>query len=132
MKHEIGTRPWRRSPFDDSAAERVRRMGLVFEDGSPDRDAMAVLSCVFAGQFYDDLCDFRQDMQGVWESVRQFVAEAARASPQRRFVLICLQYDAIYRTLPDPVWWISGNAELADLFSAGFIARLEQFTEEGA
>ncbi len=120
------------SPFDDSAQERQRRMGLVLEDGKPDKDAVAVLSCVYAGQYFDDLCDFCQDIQTVRESLRQFVAEAERASPRRRFVLLCLQYDAIYRPLPDPVWWISGNSDLADLFSAGFAARLRQLLNEGA
>ena len=30
------------SPFDDSAADRLRRMGLADEKGSPDRDALSV------------------------------------------------------------------------------------------
>ncbi len=59
------------SPFDDSAQERQRRMGLVLEDGKPDKDAVAVLSCVYAGQYFDDLCDFCQDIQSVRESVAE-------------------------------------------------------------
>ena len=39
------------SPFEDSATQRLRRMGLTTEDGSPERDAMAVFSSIFAGQF---------------------------------------------------------------------------------
>lgn len=46
------------SPFDDSAADRLRRMGLTDENGNPDRDAIAVCSQIFAGQFFDDLCDY--------------------------------------------------------------------------
>lgn len=47
-----------RSPFDDSALERLRRMGLVTAKDTPDRDVMNVFSGIFAGQFYDDLCDY--------------------------------------------------------------------------
>ena len=36
-------------------------MGLATADGSVERDAMAVFCCIFAGQFYDDLCDYHQD-----------------------------------------------------------------------
>ena len=50
-----------RSPFDSSALDRLRRMGLATADGSVERDAMAVFCCIFAGQFYDDLCDYHQD-----------------------------------------------------------------------
>lgn len=46
------------SPFEDSAAQRLRRMGLTMEDGAPERDAMAVFGTIFAGQFFDDLCDY--------------------------------------------------------------------------
>ena len=48
------------SPFEDSAIERLRRMGLTTEDGSPEQDAMAGFGSVFAGQFFDDLCDYYQ------------------------------------------------------------------------
>ena len=34
------------SPFDDSAADRLRRMGLTDEKGSPDRDAVSICSCM--------------------------------------------------------------------------------------
>ena len=47
-----------------------------------------------------------------------------------KFLLVCLQYDAIYRTLPDPVWWISGNPAAAELFAEGFIARLKQLDQD--
>ena len=45
------------SPFEDSAAQRLRRMGLTTEDGSPERDAMSVFATIFAASFFDDLCD---------------------------------------------------------------------------
>ena len=43
------------SPFDDGAAERLRRMGLLQERGKPDRESMAVLCCVYAGLLFDDI-----------------------------------------------------------------------------
>ena len=49
------------SPFDDGAAERLRRMGLLQERDKPDRESMAVLCCVYAGLLFDDMCDFYQD-----------------------------------------------------------------------
>ena len=39
------------SPFDDSATERRRRMGLVSETGEPDQNSIEVLSHVFAAQY---------------------------------------------------------------------------------
>lgn len=124
-------RPCAYSPFDDSAVERQRRMGLILDDGTPDRDAVTVLARVLAGQYFDDLCDFCQDADAVLDVLRRFLGEAEGAPPQRRFLLLCLQYDAIYRPLPDPVWWLSGNQKLAGLFSAGFVAHLRRLAEEG-
>lgn len=37
------------SPFEDSATQRLRRMGLTTEDGSPERDAMAVFMVTYLG-----------------------------------------------------------------------------------
>ena len=37
------------SPFDSTAIDRLRRMGLATADGSVERDAMAVFCCIFAG-----------------------------------------------------------------------------------
>lgn len=131
MKYEEMPRSRAPNPFDDRAESRLRRMGLLDENSQPDKDAVAVLADVFAGQYFDDLCDYYQDMRAVREALRLFAAETERASPRKRFVLLCLQYDAIYRELPDPVWWISGNIELADRFSSGFVSRLGQLAEEG-
>ena len=44
-------------PFDDSAVERQRRMGLLTETGGVEEGALAVLSRVYAGLFLDHLCD---------------------------------------------------------------------------
>ena len=104
-------------------------MGLISETDRPDRDAISVLSCVYAGQYFDDLCDFCQDPHDVSAILVRFLSEAEQADPKERFLQICLLYDAIYRSIPDPIWWISGNLALAELFSIRFISRLQHFKE---
>jgi len=121
--------PQVQSPFDDSAADRLRRMGLTCADGTPERDAMSVFSNIFAGQFFDDLCDYYQDWQDVQEFLAQVFEKADNADPEQKFLLICLQYDSIYRALPDPVWWISGSPDFAELFADGFLAHLERLNQ---
>ena len=45
------------SPFDDSATERRRRMGLVSETGEPDQNSIEVLSHgPDRGAFYQRIC----------------------------------------------------------------------------
>lgn len=117
------------TPFDDGAAQRLLRMGLTLEDGQPDRDAVAAVACMFAGQFFDDLCDYYQNLDAVRDTIQRLMTEAEDVPPKRRFLLLCLQYDAIYHPLPDPMWWLSGNPKLVDLFSTGFLAHLEQLME---
>lgn len=117
------------SPFDDSAADRLRRMGLTDEKGNPDRDAVSVCACIFAGQFFDDLCDYFESYEDVRELISGLSESAEDAAGKQKFLLVCLQYDAIYRTLPDPVWWISGNPAAAELFADGFVAHLKQMDQ---
>ena len=117
------------SPFEDSAIERLRRMGLTTEDGAPEQDAMSVFSTIFAGQFFDDLCDYYQDDEQVREVVTQFFQTAEQADSRQKFLLICLQYDGIYRNLPDPVWWISGSPDFAALFAEDFLTHLKRLAE---
>ena len=117
------------SPFDDTAIERLRRMGLADADGRADGDVMTVFACIFAGQFYDDLCDYYQDYTDVQELLTQMFDTAETADPRQKFLLICLQYDGMFRDLPDPVWWISGQPEFAELFADGFLAHLKMLEE---
>jgi len=128
MNKETWISRWH-SPFDDSARVRLRRMGLTAADGSPDKEAMAVFSAIFAGQFFDDLCDFYQEWKDVQETIVQILHQAEQADSKQKFLLICLQYDSIYRALPDPVWWISGSLDFAELFADGFLAHLERLSQ---
>ena len=117
------------SPFDDSAGGRLRRMGLLLEDGSENGEAIAVMAQVYAGQYFDDICASHQDVGILREQLRRYVAGSEMADPKQRFLLLCLQYDTFYRPIPDPVWWMSGNKGLTDLFSQEFVACLRQLLE---
>ena len=116
--------PRPRSPFDDSALERLRRMGLADADGQADPDVMIVFARIFAGQFYDDLCDYYQSSETVQDTVIQLLDASEGAESRQRFLLICLQYDGMFRDLPAPIWWISGQPEFAELFADGFLSHL--------
>lgn len=118
------------SRFDDSAADRLRRMGLTDENGRPDRVALTICSQIFAGQFFDDLYDYFENYEDVRELISNLSESAENAAGKQKFLLVCLQYDAIYRTLPDPVWWISGNPAAAELFAEGFVPHLKQLNQD--
>ena len=105
-------------------------MGLADADGQAIRDVMTIFARIFAGQFYDDLCDYYQDYADVQELLNQLFDTAEEAEPKRKFLLICLQYDGMFRDLPDPVWWISGQPEFAELFADGFLAHLKILDDE--
>lgn len=122
--------PRPRSPFDDSALERLRRMGLADADGRADPDVMIVFARIFAGQFYDDLCDYYQEHADIQELLSQLFDTAETAEPKQKFLLICLQYDGMFRELPDPVWWISGQPEFAELFADGFLVHLKLLNDK--
>lgn len=117
-------------PFDDPALERLRRMGLLTAEGKPDRDALAVVSRLYAGLFYDELCDFYSELHSVNNVCRSLIERGNADDIRLPFLSICWAYDAMYCALPDPVWWIAGNLELAVHFAQGFIRRLSEFTEE--
>lgn len=97
------------NPFDDGADERLRRMGLFDAEGHTNNTTLQALSKVYAGQLFDELCDFYQDYSMVRDDLGQLFSAAKTADARQRFLLICLQYDALGQALPNPIWWISGN-----------------------
>lgn len=117
-------------PFDDSAAERHRRMGLLRADGQADGAAVSVLSHLYAGLFYDALCDFSGSMEAAHVICTRLLELAAEAEPRRVLLAISMQYDAMYRTLPEPIWWIAGSNTLLPPFIAGFTRHLAELTRE--
>lgn len=116
-------------PFDDSVPERLRRMGLLTVEGKPDLEAMAVVSRLYAGEFYDDLYDFYSDMRSVSSVCRELINLIDAEDARLPFLSICSAYDAIFRSLPAPIWWMAGNLEVAAQFAVGFLRRLSEFTE---
>ena len=105
-------------------------MGLLTETGSIETSALTALAYAFAGLLFDDLCDACQDYAAVRAELRQLFEAAARSEPRQQFLLICLQYDRISQTLPDPIWWISGTPCLAGDFAAFFIAHLKKLLSD--
>ena len=117
------------NPFDDSALPRLQRMGLLSATGEADRDAIASLSTVYAGLLFDTLCDYHQCFVEVKTTLDSFLQMVDGADDQQKFLLLCLQYDAIYAPIPDPIWWISGNSNLRELFSELFIRHIQAIYE---
>ena len=120
------------NPFDDGAEERLRRMGLLHGDGEINTSSLMVLSSVYAGLLFDELCDFYQDYSMVQDDLNQLFTAAETADARQRFLLICLQYDGLGQALPNPIWWISGTPALAADFADGYIRHLKQlcYSEE--
>lgn len=118
-------------PFDDSARARQTRMGLLDTEGRADQDAVAVMARVYAGLLFDDLCESSPDMEHVCAICDRFEELRGTGDAQQILLYICLQYDALLRPLPEPIWWIVGNSALVEPFCESFVRRLREFQEEG-
>lgn len=118
------------NPFDDSAPERLRHMGLLTAEGAPEQDSLTVVEQLYAGLFYDALCDYYDDMAVVTATCRELAERLGTENPRQSFLRICSAYDAIYLAIPEPVWWIAGNLDLVTHFSVGFIKRLTDLLQE--
>lgn len=116
-------------PFDDGAGERLRRMGLLTEDGGTETPALTALARAFAGLLFDDLCDTCQDYSGVRAELQQLFDAVNQAEPRQRFLLICLHYDRLSQILPDSIWWISGTPSLAGEFAERFLQHLKELNQ---
>ena len=93
--------------------------------------ALTALSKVYAGLLFDELCDFYQDYSMVRDDLGQLFSAATDADARQKFLLICLQYDALGQALPNPIWWISGSPDLAELFSDNYIQHLRLLCNSG-
>lgn len=128
-KKELNTKK-RPDPLDGSAGARLRRMGLLTEDGAVDEAAMAVFIRIFAATFFDDLCDAYQDQRRVSDTVFTFRELTERYTPQNVLLLISLQYDILRKPLPDPVWWLAGHIPALTRFVPGFADYLAYLTTD--
>lgn len=107
-------------------------MDLIRPDGEINKLALLALSAVYAGVLFDELCDFYQDYSMVRDDLSQLFTAAETADARQKFLLICLQYDGLGQALPSPIWWISGNPNLAWIFADSYVLHLKQLcdTEE--
>lgn len=120
----------RPDPFDGSAAVRLCRMGILTGAGDVEEAAMRSFIQIFAASFFDSLCDFYEEQAQVSQIVDAFRELEGRGDPQRIFLLLSLQYDALCRPLPDPIWWLAGHPQALARFSLGFAVRLSQMMED--
>lgn len=116
----------RPDPFDGSSGARLSRMGLLAGMGDVDEAAMQGFIHIFAASFFDDLCDTYESLEAISKITAAFCELEERNDPQRIFLLLSLQYDALRKPLPDPVWWLAGHATALTRFSLGFTAYLSQ------
>ncbi len=123
MEHKqyIAHRPY--DPFDDSVLERQRRMGLIDPDGNMDKPILAALARVYAGLFFDNLCDKYSSTYAVTASC-QMVLDKAEA--REALLELSLQHDWMRRTLPEPIWWMAGSDTLLTEFVSCFAVNLTE------
>lgn len=108
-------------PFDGSAEARLAHMGLLDQEGRIVPRSMEVFTHIFAGLFFDDLCDFYDDRDKLTAIYRTFQELAEKEDHQHMLLLLSLQYDYLRKPLPDPVWWLSGHYESVRSFMSGFL-----------
>lgn len=113
-------------PFDGSAEARLQRMGLLSSDGTINEAVLNIFIQIFASSFFDNLCDAHSDWGRLDQIAAAFSELAGRNDPLRVYLLISLQYDALRKPLPDPVWWLAGCGPVRNRFSIGFATALAQ------
>ena len=117
-------------PFDGSADARLCRMGLLTESGGVNEAAMDVFAHIFAASLFDGLCDAYEDQRQISQVMSAFRELAANQDAKRMFLMISLQYDALRKPLPDPIWWLAGNVPALTRFSLDFAAYLLRLAED--
>jgi hypothetical protein len=133
MQHKSKPR-YRRvpDPFDESADVRLARMGVLTADGEIDPKIMPVFAGIFCGLFYDDFADyFADDLADNLERVHSILADLhGRRDYKNMFLFLCVHYDSIRKSLPDPVWWLAGNPEAVQAFFDCFMEKLAGFVNQ--
>ena len=111
-------------PFDGSAHNRLKHMGIIDDAGQVRIQVMAVFSRIFAGVFFDDLRETHgaDDLMTIYGT---FKAIYIKADYHHMFLLMSIQYDYMGRPLPDPVWWLAGDSGAVTAFMSMFIKEYE-------
>lgn len=99
------------TPFDDSAAMRLRRMGLLTPDGTPDEHIIRPLAYVSAGLYYDQLCDSVESHESASGVCQHIINEEGENRPRQ--ALLALSMSVSHK---------SGCTDKKDFFSLLFIA----------
>jgi hypothetical protein len=118
------------NPFDGSAPARLARMKLLTPDNKPNAATLPVYAGIFSANFFDAITDFYDDrviLQSICDTFNEYLE---RRDYERMLVFLCIQHDAMFRTLPDPLWWICGVPELIEAFLDCFIVRLSELVGE--
>lgn len=128
MPKELAKR--RPDPFDGSAIAHLRRMGLLTGAGDVDDAAMGAFIRIFTASFFDDLCDAYEDQARISKVAAAFHELEEGNDAKRIFLMISLQYDALRKPLPDPVWWLAGHPAVLTRFALGFAPYLAQLAAD--
>ena len=73
------------SPFEDTAVQRLRRMGLTTEDGAPEQDAMSVFGTIFAGSSLTTCATTTRTMSRSGKWLPSSSRQRSRPTPGRSF-----------------------------------------------
>lgn len=117
-------------PFDDSACARQIRMGLLDTAGKPNLESVAVLARVYAGLMFDDLCETSPSIEEVYAVCDRLETLGKEGDARKALLYICVQYDGMLRALPEPIWWIVGNAALVQPFVESFGRHMNECRKE--
>ena len=94
-------------------------MGLLTSDEEPDASAVNVIARMYASLLYGHLCE---TLPGQDVACRELIARAAKQDAPQKMLTLC--------SVPEPIWWISGDLKLASAFVDSFFAWLSVFTGE--
>ena len=117
-------------PFDDSARSRQIRMGLLDTAGKPNLESVTILAQVYAGLMFDDLCEILPSIEEVYAVCDRLEALRKEGDARKALLYICVQYDGMLRALPEPIWWIVGNAALVQAFVERFGKHMNECRKE--
>ena len=114
------------NPFDEAARVRLEHMGLLDYKRNPRMQEMMLFARVFAGQFFDDLCEHYEKVEDLVAIYEVFKSLHGKEDYQYMYLLMSINYDYMGKPLPDPVWWLAGSSEAVMAFMIHFIKRYEQ------
>ena len=97
------------TPFDDSAAMRLRRMGLLTPDGTPDERIIQPLAYVSAGLYYDQLCDSVECHESASGVCQHIISEEAENRPRQALLALSMSYSpascwSVRHSCRCPIW----------------------------